>query len=161
MKKGGIGVGSASIVLVFAVLCLTVFSLITFVVAGNDSALVEAEAQLVKGYYEADTLAEHIVAQIIQSDATPDTVRGIDIKTGVDDSSGAEIAYFFCPVSDIKDLYVRLAIRDGSYDILSWKLCDTNEWVVDDSLSVWQGSDEMEIGNPMEVWSGLGQWEDE
>ena len=54
MKNGGIGVGSASIVLVFAVLCLTVFSLITLVVAGNDKVLVDAGAKLVTAYYEAD-----------------------------------------------------------------------------------------------------------
>jgi len=43
MGKSGIGVGSASIVLVFAILCLTIFSLITYVVAGNEKALVDAK----------------------------------------------------------------------------------------------------------------------
>jgi len=139
MNKGGIGVGSASIVLVFAVLCLTVFALITLVVAGNDKALVEAEAQLVKGYYEADALAELILADILESDAIPSVVRGINVLSGWDEEIGAMVAYFSCPITDKKALYVRLAIREDSYDILSWRMWDTDEWTFDDRLNVWPG----------------------
>ena len=161
MKRSGIGVGSASIVLVFAVLCLTVFSLITLVVAGNDKVLVDAEAQLVTGYYEADTLAEHIVEEIVQADTIPESVLGIDIATDYDFSSGKEIAYFFCPISNQKVLYVRLAVNNDSCDILSWRMWDTDDWVIDDSLNVWQGPDEPGgTSDPMDVWLEFDQWED-
>jgi len=155
MKKGGIGVGSASIVLVFAVLCLTVFSLITFVVAGNDKALVDAEARLVVGYYEADALAERVVSGILASDSIPEMVHGIGIETYWDWEADADIAYFFCPISDQRSLFVRLAINEDSYYILSWRMYDIDEWTFDDSLNVWTGSDESDIGDPMGVWSGL------
>ena len=160
MKKGGIGVGSASIVLVFAVLCLTVFSLITFVIADNDKALADAESELVLGYYNADTLAENIVSEIVQTDALPDSIRDIKIMSDQDLESGANIAYFSCPISGNKELYVRLAIWGDSYDILCWRMCDTDEWVVDDSMYVWQGNDESEIGDPADALSGLVQEED-
>jgi len=160
MKRSGIGVGSASIVLVFAVLCLTVFSLITLVVARNDKNLIDAEAQLVIGYYEADALAEYIVAEIVRADIIPGSVRDIDIVTDFDFGSGRETAYFFCPISDQKDLYVRLAVDEDSCDILSWRMWDTDDWVVDDSLDVWQGPDDSEIGDPMDVWLEMDQWED-
>ena len=155
MKKGGIGVGSASIVLVFAVLCLTVFSLITFVVAGNDKALVDTEASLVTGYYEADALAERIVAGILASDGVPETLYGIDIGTYWDWDAGKDVAYFLCPVSDRKSLFVRIALIEGSYDVLSWRMQDTDEWTFDDSLNVWPGPGEFELGDPFGVWEGL------
>ena len=155
MKKGGIGVGSASIVLVFAVLCLTVFSLITFVVAGNDKALVDTEAGLVVGYYEADALAERIVAGILASDEVPGAMYGVDIGTYWDWETDADVAYFFCPISDQKSLFVRLALFDGSYDVLSWRMYDIDEWAFDDSLNVWQGPEELEVGDPSGVFSGL------
>jgi len=161
MKRSGIGVGSASIVLVFAVLCLTVFSLITLVVAGNDRTLVDTEVQLVMGYYEADALAEHIVAEIVQADTIPDSVRGIDIMADFDHESGAEIAYFFCPISNQKELYVRLALNGNSCDILSWRMWDTGDWVVDDNLEVWQGPDEFGSIDPSDVWLGLDPWDAE
>jgi len=155
MKQGGIGVGSASIVLVFAVLCLTVFSLITFVVAGNDKSLVDTEAQLVVGYYEADALAERIVADIMEADEIPEEVRGVEITTYWDMDMDAEITYFLCPISDQKSLYVRLAVRNDSYDILSWRMYDTDDWTFDDSMDVWQGPSEFDFGDPMDIWSGL------
>ena len=139
MGKSGIGVGSASIVLVFAVLCLTVFSLITYVVAGNDKALVEAKAGLVTGYYEADALAEQILHDLISSDTTPDNIRGVEINTGFDENLGVETTYFFCHVSDVKALYVNLMIHDDSFDILSWRMYDTDMWEFDDSMNVWLG----------------------
>ena len=155
MKKGGIGVGSASIVLVFAVLCLTVFSLITFVVAGNDKALVDTEASLVVGYYEADALAERVVAGIMASDGIPGTLYGVDIATYWDWETDTDIAYFFCPISDRRSLFVQLALFEDSYDVISWRMHDTDEWAFDDSLNVWQGPDELNLGNPSDVWSGL------
>jgi len=139
MGKSGIGVGSASIILVFAVLCLTIFSLITFVVAGNEKSLIDAKAELVKGYYNADALAERIVANIITSGEVSDTVLGVDIHTGWDEQRGAETTYFFCYISDVKALYVNLVIRDDSYDILSWRMYDTDDWEFDDSINVWPG----------------------
>ena len=138
-NKGGIGVGSASIVLVFAVLCLTVFSLITFVVAGNEKALVEAEASLVTGYYEADALAEHIIAELLEKDTIPSEIRGIEIGSQFNEKYGVETTYFFCPISDIKALYVSLILRDDSFDILSWRMWDTDEWEFDDTINVWSG----------------------
>ena len=139
MGKGGIGVGSASIVLVFAVLCLTIFSLITFVVAGNDKALVDAKVRLVSGYYEADALAEQILMDILAADTIPDSIHGVEIHTMRDEASGADMIYFYCDISNIKTLYVNLLIREDSFDILSWRMYDTDEWVFDDSINVWSG----------------------
>ena len=143
---GGVGIGSASIVLVFAVLCLTVFSLITLIVAVNDKNLVDAEAKLVEGYYEADRLAEQVAAEIrgiITAGGTPDNVRGIDVQSGLDWDLGVETASFRCPISESKDLYVRLAFYSDTYEVLVWRMADTNEWVFDDSLNIWQGDDDI------------------
>jgi len=139
MNRSGIGVGSASIILVFAVLCLTIFSLITFVVAGNEKSLVEARVELVTGYYAADALAEQIISDILAADAIPESVRGVNIYTGWDDKLGAETTYFFCYISDIKALYVNIAVHDDSFDILNWRLYGTDEWEFNDSINVWTG----------------------
>jgi len=139
MKKGGVGVGSASIVLVFAVLCLTVFTLITFIVAGNDRTLVDSEARLVIGFYEADARAEQIVAEILAAGEIPESVNGVEIGTFWDFELDADIVYFSSKVSDQRSLFVRLALQEGSFDILSWRMNDTDEWEFDDKLNVWPG----------------------
>ena len=138
-NKGGIGVGSASIVLVFAVICLTVFSLITFIVASNDKALVDAEVRRITAYYKADTEAEYILSELLAADTLPSSIRGVDIMTQFSEELGIETTYFFCPVSDIAALYVDLALRGDSFDILSWRMWNTDEWEFDDSINVWSG----------------------
>jgi len=138
-NRGGVGVGSASIVLVFAVLCLTIFSLITLVVASNDRALVEAEVNLVVGYYEADTLAELVLAELKQSDEIPDSIRGVDIRTVWHDYLEMETVYFYTRISDFKDLFVHLAFYEDSFTILSWRMSETDEWEYNPGLNVFVG----------------------
>ena len=137
---GGVGIGSASIILVFAVLCLSVFSLITFVVAGNDKALIDAEAQLVTGYYDADRRAEQALAEILETGDVSDDSLGIDdIRFTWDPVLSADVVQFNCRITDKKSLYVKVAIDFLSYDILSWKMIDTDEWQTDQGLNVWLG----------------------
>ena len=140
-KGGGIGVGSSSIVLVFAVLCLTIFTLITYVVSGHDKALADAEAELVAGYYRADALAEQIRAEITKADFMPDEVNGIEI--GVDNFT--DTVYYLCPISESKSLYVELADYGDYYDVRVWRMVDTDEWTRDDSLNVWLGDDNLDV----------------
>ena len=158
MNKGGVGVGSASIVLVFSVLCLTVFSLITFVVAGNDKNLVETESRFVLGYYEADALAERVLAELLQSGAIPDstTILGVDVRKDWDMDLWADVVSYSCPLSEEKELFVKLAVFDDSFDILSWRMRDTGEWEMDTNLNVFMGFDDFD--SPM--WdSGPPMWD--
>ena len=141
-KGGGMGGGSASIILIFAVLCLTVFTLIAFVVSGNEKALVDTEVNLVKSYYEADALAERILTEILESVTKPESVEGITIDYWTDLSSGADMATWSCPFEDDKELFVSLAFNNDSYNILNWKMRNTGRWEIDDSLDLWLGDDE-------------------
>ena len=150
MNKGGIGVGSASIVLVFAVLCLTIFSLITLVVGRNNYTIAEAEVNLVVGYYEADTLAEYVLAQILEAGSIPDSIYGVEVDSGWDQGLEMSVASYICPISDNKELYVKLAIDGDSVDIISWQMVDAGEWMLDDSLGVWIG--EVVFGDITDIW---------
>ena len=139
MSRGGIGVGSASIILVFTVLCLTVFSLITYRIASNDRTLVDAEVKLVTGYYSADTLAEQILAQITAAESIPQSHLGVEIETLSHNNPEAEIVVFSIPVTEAVELLVEAVIYDSAYDIISWQLMHSGEWTADDSLDLWIG----------------------
>ena len=150
MKKGGIGAGSASIVLIFAVLCLTVFAVISLSSAIADSALVEVEATLLKSYYEADTLAEHILAELLEADVVPGEIRGVEILSGWDWDLDVETVSYLCPISEKKELYVTIAFYDGVCDILTWRMRDIGGWEPDDGgMSLWPGDDD----EPLNLWS--------
>ena len=139
MNKSGIGIGSASVVLVFTVLCLTVFSLISYTTAANDKALTDVEARLVKSFYKVDTIAECILAELIAADKMPDHLGGVKITSRWDWDLTAETAEFSCVASDGKELYVKVAFYGNEYDILSWRMRNTGVWETDDDLPVWPG----------------------
>jgi len=140
MNSGGLGVGSVSIVLIFTVLCLTVFSLITFYVAGNDKTLADAKAEAVVSYYEADTRAEAILAEILSMQDIPDKINDTPIFSEYADDNKTEIIYFQVPISDVSAIYVNVARGEETYNILSWKMIFTDEWNRDDSLNLWPGT---------------------
>ena len=140
------GVGSASIMLIFAVLCLTVFALISLSVAETDKTLVDTEAVLVSEYYAADELAERILSVITDSYIIPDEILGVSISTDWDWDLAAEIAEYSCRISDVKELNVKIAVSEDSYDIVSWKMVNTGDWEIDESLNVWTGEGDFGFG---------------
>jgi len=137
MNRGGIG--SASIILVFVVLCLTIFAVISLVPALTDQTLVNAEVKLVKSYFEADTLAEQILAEILLVDETPVNIMGININSFPDEGLLLEIVSFAVPISDTQVLSVVAGIDFDDYHIFVWRMCNISDWEADDSINVWQG----------------------
>ena len=137
MKKGANGVGSASIVLIFAVLCLTIFALITFSVADRERVLVEREAELVIGYYRADAIAEIFIADFLDENSSPDTTYILDKTTAWCEIMRAEITNFNVSITETMVLAVSIAVHDGHFDILSWRIHNTAEWTAEMGLDVW------------------------
>ena len=137
MKKGANGVGSASIVLIFAVLCLTIFALITFSVADRERVLIEREAELVIGFYRADAIAEIFLADFLDENAAPDTTYILDKTTAWCGVIHAEITSFNVSISETMILAVSVAVRDRHFDILSWRIENTHEWTAEMGLDVW------------------------
>ena len=115
-------VGTASAVLVFAVLCLAVFAIISLVPALNEQKLIESEVRLVAAFYEADALAERMVAEIL-ADST---------------AHGKEV-HFTCEISFTMELYVHISSAVDSHEILAWRMVNRANWNAPTRLPVWQG----------------------
>jgi hypothetical protein len=126
MNRGAAGIGSATVVLMFTVLCMAIFALISHTSAQNGMALANAEARLVRGYYEADALALGIAEELA---ANPQDTRIVD-----------GVAEFTCGITEQKELYVKLAMRAGSYDVLAWRMRDTGQWQPEGGMAVWPGT---------------------
>jgi len=137
---GGIGIGSASILLVFAVLSMTIFSVITLNTAMMDRAKTNVWKQAVTAYYDADTLAESIIHDILATDKIPCTIRGIDINTEISDDTDGKLFNFSLPVSEQKELHVKIAVYDDYYETREWRLRDVGNWVIfDEGFDLWPG----------------------
>ncbi|MBQ8390900.1 MAG: hypothetical protein IJX52_07990 [Oscillibacter sp.] len=120
-------VGGSSLLVIFAVLCLTVFALLGLSTVQADRRLSDASAQAVRAYYEADVQAETILAQL----------REGRMPEGV--AVNGEFYAYVCPISDTQELQVQLRRNGENWEILSWKAVSIAVWETDDSLSVWDG----------------------
>lgn len=120
-------VGGISLLVVFAVLCLTVFALLSLTTVRADQRLADAAVQNVTEYYAADYEAQAILAQL----------RAGEIPEGV--SRNGDIYRYTCPVSSTRALEVEVQIRGTAYTVLRWQMAFTGEWNPDDSLDLWDG----------------------
>ena len=67
MKRGGGVSGAVSLVMIFCVLCLAVFAVLTLATADREAKLAEMTARSAADYYEADRRAVEIAALEVAS----------------------------------------------------------------------------------------------
>ncbi len=121
-------VGGSSLLVIFAVLCLTVFAVLSLSSVRADGRLSEASAESVRAYYEADCEAEEILARI----------RAGNVPDGVT-AEGNRYRYE-CAVSDTQTLVVEAEVTGESYRILRWQTEAAGAWQAEDELPVWDGN---------------------
>lgn len=127
-SSGAPAVGGSSLMVIFAVLCLTVFAMLTLSSSVSDRRLADASLKNISGYYKADCAAELILSQL-RSGQLPDGVE----------RNGSTFSYT-CPVSDTQALDVAVCINgQNDIDILTWQLVSTSQSSGDEALDVWDG----------------------
>ncbi|MGE4277466.1 MAG: hypothetical protein AB7E30_09880 [Lawsonibacter sp.] len=120
-------VGGSSLLVVFAVLCLTAFALLSLSAVQAGGRLGDTAAQAVSGYYQADAQAEAILSQLRQG-RLPDGVT-------VEDA----LYSYSCSISETQNLNVAVSLNGADYTILRWQVVSTTDWQPDDSVLVWDG----------------------
>jgi len=121
-------VGGTSLMVIFGVLCLTVFALLSLSTVQADRRLSDRSAEAVEAYYAADAAAEEILSRL----RSGETVDGVS-------RDGSTYTYA-CPVSSRQELSVCVELgEDGSVNILRWQTVSTADWEFDDSIVVWDG----------------------
>jgi len=134
MNRGGIG--SASIMLVFVVLCLVIFAIISLSPALTERTLANAEVQLIQEFYAADAIAEQILAEILAGAYLYSPIMGIDVITGWNMQFFVPMVYFTVPINDTMVLFVEIGLDAGYYHILAWQMVNLHEWVPDESINL-------------------------
>lgn len=120
-------VGGSSLLVIFAVLCLTVFAMLALSTVQADGRLAEAAEESVSAYYAADAQAESILAGL----------RSGEVPAGV--SVEGDHYTYTCPISDTRELCVEVRVSGSSYSVLRWQEESTAEWHPDTAQEVWDG----------------------
>lgn len=140
-RSVGIHVGSASIVMIFAVLCLTVFSTLSFVTANHERKLAEKSALAVQQYYAADWQCEEIYQQIVQCLQTGGGIEPLEpLGVQIEQADGVQYLTYAADIDAEQQLQVRLAVwPDGCVQTKQWKVVAAREWEYKDEIAVWDG----------------------
>lgn len=122
------GIGISSLLVIFGVLCLCVFALLSVSTVQNQQRLSDRGAEAVTGFYEAQAQAQEILARL----------RCGELPEGVKEENG--LYSFSCAVSETRVLQVTVRLRGSDYEILRWQTVSAADWNPEDSLPVWDGN---------------------
>ncbi|MBR7148694.1 MAG: hypothetical protein IKD13_07660 [Firmicutes bacterium] len=120
-------VGGTSLLVMFAVLCLTTFAVLSLSTVKAGDRLATASAEAVTEYYAADLEAERILSRL----------RSGEIPEGVT-AEGSAYSYF-CPLSETQELHVKVRVEGDVWEILQWKVVSSVDWEADETIDVWDG----------------------
>lgn len=123
-RTSGISIGSASIIMVFAVLALTVFAVLSFVTANNEKKLAEKAKDAAVSYYDADSRAARKVNGFISDGYLPDFAETYSFTEDIDGK---------------QELCVTLYDTGSGIAIHEWLVAPAGEWTPDEHLNVFTG----------------------
>lgn len=118
-------IGVGSLLAALAILCLTVFALLSLTTAHREQRLSHSTHQAVCGYYEADFQAQKIFAQLRAGELPPQVTLSDNHYT------------YQIPISQYNRLEITLSKTDAGWTILRWQ-------------QVTQAPEEV---RPLEVWT--------
>lgn len=155
-KMPFLGIGAASIVLVLAIVCLSVFAALTLSSAKGDYALSKKNLDRTTKYYQASNQANEIVGTIDQKlwkiykksknkkDYMKKVGRKIPNVKGVSYNKKKKTIQFQTKITQKQQIAVTLRVsypkkkNDTCYKVTGWKNESTGAWKKDDSLPVYQ-----------------------
>lgn len=121
-------VGASSLLVIFSVLCLTVFALLALNTATSSTKLSQSSAEGTAAYYKADSEANKILAMLRLGDVPPNV------------HADGNVYSYSCEISESQMLDVTVKINSQSdYTVLKWQRVSINEWKANDTIDVWDG----------------------
>ena len=152
---GSAGVGYISIMLIFTVICLTIFAVLSFQAAYSNNRIAVRSGEYSQQYYDADASAKMILSELdalaaehqagfaFDEDFSAAAARipGVSVSA----SPGGVRADYSVEINERLELSVSVDFHRNTggerYSILCWKSVSSGEVTADDHPSVWDGEE--------------------
>lgn len=142
-------IGSSSLIVIFIVLCLTTFGLLSLGNAKNDALLSERNAEAVREYYRADSLgesflqqADRAVAEAKERCADPEQ-RKKQVLEAFGDYYQEETGRLCTEIPMAAGQALRIELEPdwvkGSCRAAVWRVYNQEDYEIDQSIRVWTG----------------------
>lgn len=151
VKTQGAGVGYVSVMLIFAVICLTIFAVLSLKAALSDESINERSGEFLKQYYAADTMAKEKLSELNDfafelknsdffEDEFEEKTKSIDGVVARRSPDGISVS-FSVEINERQELAVNVVFDDnGKYTVNKWQ---SRTVAIDDSnshINVWDGN---------------------
>lgn len=157
LNTTGLGVGYVSVMIIFAIICMTIFAVLSFSAASSTDGFNERSGEYLKQYYQADGAAKHRLAVLdaiarssvesgffedefeaaVAADTTMEGMDGITISR----VQGGFSAGWTEKINDRQELSVSVRFaEDGEYEITRWQSRTIASEETESTLGVWTGS---------------------
>ena len=140
MKRNAVGLGGASLVLIFSILCLAIFSVLALSSANREKTLTDRLKASTEAYYAADSRAVEIEIKLREALARGETPSEID---GVTVTAQDDTYTYACPIDERRTLAVVLKAARNQLPVtlqtLQWCEISTADWTPQEELDVWKG----------------------
>ncbi len=141
------GAGISSLLMLFVILCLTVFGVLAYMTARADNRLSARAAETVTAYYQADSAAEELLARtdeaLFSLSGDPEELRAALETLGytTEKTDGILTAAYILPVDETRQYRLELVFdqTDGTYRVAERRTEETAVWDGEE-LDVWEGN---------------------
>lgn len=138
-KSGGFAppaLGGASLLVIFAVLALTVFALLSLSTVRADVRLGDASAQAITNYYAADCRAQEVLACLRTGAPVPEDISVSESIIHYEDRVEWVCSYTV-PISETQELQVEVQLEGTDYTVLRWQAVPAGGWEIDEGIELW------------------------
>ncbi len=147
---GRANIGTSSLILIFIILCLTIFGLLSLSSAGSDWNLARKNAQSVKGYYEADGQAVEFTAMVEEQLGECLNISSSEeaylhlVKERLGEYYHEETNTIETDLDMLYGQKLHVALEpcreEKGYRILAWNVYQSEDYEIDRSMPVWSGN---------------------
>lgn len=143
--KSRAAIGTSSFILIFIILCLAVFGLLSLSSARNSYELAMRNKEAVAEFYRADNEGQRFFCETDQALLAAAGLEGRErqsfLKEKLKDAYSENGIYTKAiPMTRGQALVVELEeTPENGCRVRSWKVCNTEDYAIDDSMPVWTG----------------------
>ena len=148
-RSRSVNLGSSSLILIFIVLCLGTFALLSLSSAKKDLDLAERNEQAVAEYYRADGKGEEFLMEADRAfsqalEKHPDNPEALLRETLGDAWNGErKQAEIQIPMANGQALSIVLGLSweegEKQLKVMEWRVVNVEDYEIDQNLPVWDG----------------------
>lgn len=143
--KSKLNIGTASIVLIFILLCLSVFSLLCLSDGTSSKAFAERYADSVTAYYQADRAGQSFIRDVwnaLSSGKTP-AKAGESAAAALPKDHRLDVSdhSIICEIPMNAGQALHIELDPNMSDVLAYYVYNKEDYAIDNRLPVWTGSD--------------------